>query len=85
MNNLLPLYLALIALFERTESAGIVQSADFFSQAHDAADALDGNHQRRVRQRDATGVPVEQGEEHLLLADVPTTIAWRKAVGMVPA
>lgn len=46
LNGLFPPF---ITLFEVTESAGIVKSADFFSYADDTADTFDGNHERRIR------------------------------------
>ena len=78
-------FLSLIALGEITESASIIQLADVLAYADDAADGLDGYHQRRVGELYATRLALEQGEEQLLLRDMPAAIAWRETVGMVPA
>ena len=76
---------SLIAFLEVAEAAGVVESAYFLAEADDAADTLNRQHKGRVGEADAAGVPLEQGEEQLLPGDVPAAIAWREAVGMVPA
>lgn len=78
------LFATFIALFEIAESASIIQLADFLSYADDAAYRLDGHHERRFRQTDAAGMPLEEGEQLLLLRHVPSAIAWRETVGVVP-
>ncbi len=82
--NLLHSPSAFVALMEVAESAGVVEAADFTAEAYDAADAFDGEHERRVVETDAAGVALEEGEEQLLLADVPAAVAGREAVGVVP-
>ena len=79
------LFLSFITLFKIAKSTGIIQLSNTFPQADNATDALDGDHQRGVGQRDATGMSLEQRKEQLLLRDMPSAIAWRKAVGMFPS
>ena len=74
-----------VALLVVAEATSVVKVAHRRAQANDAADTLDGYHQRRVVQANPTGLPLEQRKQQLLLDDVPAAIAGREAVGMVPA
>ena len=76
--------LTFVALLEIAESAGVVKMADFTSEANDATDTLDRQHQRRIGKADTTGVTLEEREEQLLLGDMPSTVTGRETVGMVP-
>ncbi len=58
--------------------------ADVGADADDAADGLDGHHEGGVGKANATGVSPKEGEELLLLADMPAAVAWREAVSVVP-
>lgn len=73
-----------VTLLVVAKAAGVVEVAYRRTQSDDAADALDGNHQRRVVQADTARLPLEQRKQQLLLADVPAAIAGREAVGVVP-
>ena len=61
------LFLSFITLFEIAEPTSVIQLANACSQADNATDALDGDHQRGVGQRDTTGMSLEQRKEQLLL------------------
>ena len=59
-------FLSFITLFEITESTCIIQSAHIFSKSNDTTNALDGNHQRRVCQHNATRLTLEKRKQPLL-------------------
>ena len=75
---------ALVAQLEVAETASVVEVAHSRAEADNAADRLDGHHEGGVGEVYAAGVAVEEGEEQLLLRDVPAAVAWREAVGVVP-
>ena len=73
-----------VAQFEVAEATGVVEVSDIGAQADDATDALDGEHERRGGKTDSAGVAAEEGEELLLLRDMPAAIARGETVGVVP-
>ena len=79
------LFASFIAFLEVAEAAGVVKMPDAGAEPDNTADALDGNHQRRLRQRDVAGMPLEQRKQQLLLRHMPAAIAGREAVSMPPA
>jgi hypothetical protein len=79
------LFLPLVALLEIAEATGVIEMAHIGSQPDDTADGLDRKHQGTLCKFHAAGFSFKQREKELLLGDVPTTIAGRETIGVMPA